>query len=50
MFRGWLLRIADRQQAPAFADALSPDASVTDGDVDGGADVREGAVMAEKVP
>ena len=50
MFRSWLLRISDRQHAPVFADALSPDAAVVNGEVGSVAGAREGAVMVEKVP
>ena len=50
MFRSWLLRLADRQQTPVFADDLSTDAAVVNGEVGGVAGAREGAVMVEKVP
>ena len=50
IFRSWLLRLADRQQTPAFAESLSPDAAEVNGEVAGVPGARDGGVMVEKVP
>ena len=50
IFRGWLLRLADRQQTPVFADGLSADSALVNGAVDSVAGAQADPVMVEKVP
>jgi len=50
IFRSWLLRLADRQQTPVFADSLPADAAPVNGDAGGHGGAREDPAVVEKVP